>query len=74
MSEWISVKDGLPEDDVRVLVCGNGGDESHVIAITQYTHRKYGYNIEGWIEPWQYFFYNYEITHWMPLPEPPKEE
>ena len=73
-SKWISVKDRLPEDDVRVLVSANSKIGDPVIAITHYTHRKYGYNIEGWIEPWQYFFYNHDITHWMPLPEPPKEE
>lgn len=74
MPGWISVKDRLPENNVRVLVCSNNGDKDSAIAITHYTQKKYGFNIEGWNEPWQYFFYNHDITHWMPLPEPPKEE
>lgn len=34
----------------------------------------HGYNIEGWCSPWQHFRNYYIVTHWMPLPEPPKEE
>ena len=69
---WISVEDEMPKDDVEVLVYAIGDKDSSVIAMTSYTHRMYGYNIEGWRSPWQYFF-DYKITHWMPLPEPPKE-
>lgn len=28
---------------------------------------------ETWSSPRDYFLTDYEITHWMPLPEPPKE-
>ena len=28
---------------------------------------------ERWSTPWEYFHKDYKITHWMPLPEPPKE-
>ena len=72
--KWISVKDRLPEDNLNVLVYAIGDNENSVIAMTGYTHKMYGYNIEGWRSPWQYFFYEYKITHWMPLPEPPKED
>lgn len=72
--KWISVEDMLPEDNLNVLVYAIGNNENSVIAMTGYTHKMYGYNIEGWRSPWQYFFYEYKITHWMPLPEAPKED
>ena len=68
------MEDRLPEDNLNVLVYAIGDNENSVIAMTGYTHKMYGYNIEGWHSPWQYFFYEYKITHWMPLPEAPKED
>lgn len=70
--KWVSVEERLPADDENVLVYAIGNNEDSVVAMTGYTHNMYGYNIEGWRAPWQYFFYEYKITHWMPLPEPPK--
>lgn len=66
--KWISVEERLPEDDVAVLVYAIGNNENSCVAMTSYTHHMYGYNIEGWRSPWQYFFYERKITHWMPLP------
>lgn len=71
--KWISVEERLPEDDVDVLVYAIGNNENSCVAMTSYTHNMHGYNIEGWRSPWQYFFYERKITHWMPLPEAPKE-
>jgi len=67
--EWISVKDRAPEDGKIVLVTDGriigisscySEDESHRYIIN------FGYYIgnEAHIE---------NVTHWMPLPEPPKE-
>lgn len=72
LPRWISVEERLPEDDENVLVYCIGNNESSVIAMTSYTHRMHGYNIEGWRSPYQYFFYEYNITHWTRLPEPPE--
>lgn len=71
--QWISVEDELPEDDIDVLVygIGRGNSTETVIAMTSYTHNMYAYGIEGWRSPWEYFHRNYNITHWMLLPEPP---
>ena len=67
--------DHIPRrDDVEVLVSAVDKNKKPIIAMTSYTHNMHGFNIEGWQSPWQYFFWNYEITHWMPLPEPPKED
>lgn len=71
-SGWISVKERLPEDDVDVIIFAVRKSGDGVIAMTSYTHNMHGYSIEGWRTPWQYFFYDHTITHWMHLPEPPK--
>ena len=57
MSEWISVKDGLPEEGVKVLACTHKGN-----ILTAH------YNRGRW-----HVAYSVTITHWMPTPEPPKE-
>ena len=59
---WISVKDRLPEVGERVLIYvpATDGDCDHWIA---------DFQMQG---KWQMFGYN--ATHWMPLPESPKEE
>ena len=73
--KWISVEERLPEDNVNVIVYIASKKENvdSVIAITQYTHSMYGYNLEGWCSPWQYCFWDRKVTHWMPLPELPKD-
>lgn len=69
---WISVKDELPPFDTNVLILGTGkgNKEDYVVAIASYASSLYGFSGHtGWRLPWQYFSYNYEITHWMPLPQ-----
>lgn len=73
-TKWISVEDRLPEDDVNVIVYAVSNNGGYTIVVTFHTHTLYGLNIEGWASPWQYFTRNYTITHWMPIPEMPKEE
>lgn len=70
MNNWISVEDKLPDEDY-VLVVSNG----HVRCAT-YHQSKYKQS-DFWCEV------NYDnygdvieldgVTHWQPLPEPPKE-
>lgn len=57
-SEWISVDERLPKDCVRVLVYG----ETDIFIATRLNG--------GWFAP---VHCDGEITHWMPLPEPPKK-
>lgn len=65
--QWISVKDRLPETSGRYLV--------HVKNIAGYKPLK---NCEFiaeyfWVD-WIFTGWeNNRVTHWMPLPEPPKE-
>ena len=58
-SEWISVDERLPENGTKCLVYTNRGEWLDKIEITHYN--------EG-------FYIKYcVVTHWMPLPEPPKK-
>ena len=77
---WISVEERLPERNKEVLVYAIGDADGfwgkHVIAIAERFLFKFFPSDEGkekWSSPWQYFHTDYKITHWMPLPEPPKE-
>ena len=78
MEKWINVKDELPELDEKVVVYATGrvDKRDYAYAITSRMLR-FPFNRacdEVWRSPWGYFFDNYEITHWMPLPEPPEED
>ena len=72
-SGWISVKDRLPENpDELVLVIANGMYEN-VALKDAYCMANYCPD-EGWVlEMWP-DFEAVQISHWMPLPEAPKEE
>ena len=65
--KWIPVTERLPEDLTRVIVfCEDGvsyGLCEHSIA-----------DDEEIIEWHDFLYYPITPTHWMPLPEPPKEE
>lgn len=59
---WISVKDRLPDNDDKVLCCTRTAKGIQNIII--------GYYMDGM---WRCGMNN-NVTHWMPLPEPPKGE
>lgn len=61
VQEWISVNDRLPEDGESVLTYKNGNVDVQV----------YEKNRNGWIQG-NWFWSMATVTHWMPLPEPPK--
>ena len=59
--DWIAVTDRLPEEAERVLVCWNDS----------FTY--IGWRIDGlWFYKDSDGFKDQNITHWMPLPSPPK--
>ena len=64
VQEWISVKDRLPEEKVNCIVhykhayCDN--DDYWAIGICFYDGEKFQIGL------------SYRVTHWMPLPKPPK--
>lgn len=69
--KWINCKDKMPEDRTLVLFCyvNEKGLKS--------VHYGYHFNINGitaWAKPSGGLNYcDEEITHWQPIPEPPKE-
>ena len=66
VQEWISVDDRSPEEKVNCIVhykhayCDN--DDYWAIGICFYDGEKFQRHLA------------YKVTHWMPLPEPPKGE
>lgn len=73
MNEWISVQDRLPAKDDHTEYLITDGEHCFV---GSYRHKAKAWDshILGWIQmqsggKWV----DVEITHWMPLPEPPKE-
>ena len=65
ISPWISVKDKLPPEEkdglsIKVLVVSTKG---------KIDFSRYDYDVGGWISS----VLDIEFTHWMPLPEIPKE-
>lgn len=63
MSDWISVKDRLPEKYERVIVVNSCG----------YVSDGCLYNGNNFVLRGTFGDTINFITHWMPLPEPPKE-
>ena len=58
--KWISVKDSLPQEDVRVLV--------YLKSTRNYTKIDTDRLLdEIWVR------WGSDVVYWMPLPEPPKE-
>ena len=66
MSKWISIRDKLPEKYSYVLTFKPGHVPVHCFAIKWVFS-----NVEKEIMSSKSRFY--KITHWMPLPEPPKD-
>lgn len=71
-SGWISVKDRMPDDGegVLALVSGKYGNATFESAyeLAEYSKK------EGWILCYFPEFADPDVSHWMPLPEPPKED
>ena len=57
MSEWISVEDRLPDAGRVIVYSPDSLDETMTCRIMDYSFVRI----------------STDVTHWMPLPEPPKE-
>lgn len=72
MSEWISVEDQLP-DDTNLKVIRYSLKGKHMgISLSHYWHPS---NMQDGYLMWDFEFGNTQgtkVTHWMPLPPPPK--
>jgi len=71
---WISVKDRLPEEGEEVLIFGQYlNDIPKILGVrSRYKgDQDWKYTWEG---PDEWVYRENDVTHWMPLPEPPKEK
>ena len=76
MSEWISVKDRLPNNSEHDWVLGQITEDNGyrwIPEVVEYRERIGDWHCEGlgWLKAHNGAF---AVTHWQPLPEPPKEE
>ena len=73
VQEWISVDDRLPDQSGEVLVIVSGNPQKNITLNAAYELAEYdpysGWIMEMWSE-WE----DAVVTHWMPLPRPPKGE
>ena len=73
-NEWINMEDRPPEfpgflDHIMVVTCDKNG---YVMPMVR-ERTLVGYEwMERWLFPWDKIYVGPEITHWMPLPKPPK--
>lgn len=64
MSEWISVKERIPDDDQRVL--GTDGEKHEIVCCINSDCEWVGATSE-----YGYLMSLREVAYWMPLPNPP---
>ena len=75
MSEWISVKERLPDDKKdgeTVLAIVSGKPHKNITLCHALMTAGY-FPGEGWVVNEYPEWENLTVTHWMPLPEPPEE-
>ena len=67
VQEWISVEDRLPEDGEYVVCIAKRNPFSRFMPMVARIERN------GWVNPMTEQYIS-EVTHWMPLTQPPKGE
>lgn len=65
--EWIDTKDGYPREDGMLVVVFDPGNEPNVWPAKWDAQNRSFSAADGWFE-------KDEVTHWAPLPEPPKSK
>ena len=70
--QWIPVTDKLPEDGEMVAAIVNGNPRKNIKLIGAYQMATY-YHGEGWVVELFPEWTEADVTHWMPLPEPPED-
>ena len=73
VQEWISVKDKLPDQSGEVLVIVSGNPQKNITLNCAYELAEYD-PYDGWIMEMWPEWEDAVVTHWMPLPQPPKGE
>lgn len=70
--KWISVEKRLPDVNKRVLACVIVLGEPSVWDAVRWNGEEWETEKEAVYEYWTSI--EFPVTHWMPLPEPPKED
>ena len=65
---WISVKDRLPEPGITKLIVTVQHEHGNTVDMARYLGPQEGWDLVSWK------LWDKNVTHWMPLPEPPKDE
>lgn len=73
VQKWISVDDRLPDQSGEVLVIVSGNPQKNITLNFAYELAEYD-PYDGWIMEMWPEWEDTVVTHWMPLPEPPKGE
>ena len=71
MSEWISVKDRLPEESGRYLVADF---KRYYFEVLHFSKDHGVFNAYDSFSPEESNANHIKVPYWMPLPEPPEEE
>lgn len=66
VQEWVSVNDRLPEESGMYIVTANDGHAQRV-SFVQWQKKNRMWNLTGARSYWR-------VTHWQPMPQPPKGE
>lgn len=83
VQQWIPVSERLPKEDGKYLVCKNLLGDSFIKTVwfARDGRKVSQYDFENrWKNVWYEYDSEYghialdDVTHWMPLPEPPKGE
>ena len=72
MTEWISVKERLPEEAESVLLYSKGFDPISGFLNYSTSGNPINYNVNDWNESDGTVALE-DVTHWMPLPEAPND-
>ena len=67
VQEWISAKDHTPKEKGCYLIAGNHWWDGKPVA------REAFWNGDDWLSCYDKGNISRRVTHWMPLPKPPKE-
>lgn len=68
VQRWIPVSERLPEKEGTYITTTNATGRSQGVLVQEYVYRN---GVGKW--RWHDRYSPWTVTHWMPLPEPPKE-
>ena len=72
MNEWIKCSDRYPPECESVLIYSKGFTPISAYLVCERENAPPGWHVNDWVE--SNMFWSWAVvTHWMPVPAPPKE-